>query len=154
VNEAQTSGTSIRTSPRFRILLSLAVAGVLACDPFFRVAAVAPLARPLPDRCLDSTFRGIAYPARSDAPARRDTALVAGLPYSALTQHVYKDSTAALEVSVYRIGKFGAAEADSIGHVLGGTLVHVRDACGGTAPPGSAGYMIHRNKLGKGKAAA
>ena len=134
-------------SSRVPTLWLLATVSVASCDPIFRVEAVAPLARPIADRCLDSAFRDIAFPPQHNAPARRDTALVAGLPYSPLTQRVSRDSTAALVVFVYRMGAFGQTEADTIGRTLGQTLLRVRDACGGTLAPGAAPYTVHR-KLG------
>jgi len=123
--------------------------GGTACDPTFRLVTIAPLARPLPDSCIQTAFRLVARPVRGDRGTPvRPTWTIAGLEVSPLSEERHQDSSAVLRLSVYRIGKFGKAEADTIGRELGETLVEVRDACGGIGPPGSPPYRIQRNKPG------
>jgi hypothetical protein len=138
--------------------LLLLLAATTACDPYWRLVVTAPLARPLTTDCirsaLDSVTHGPLTTVRLDSLARsgtRATIFVPGRPasYGAVWQYEYPDSTAALETQVGRVpgNHFSAAEAESLGTVMGTRLLRVRDACGGSGVTGSSPFRVQRRPL-------
>jgi hypothetical protein len=70
-------------------------------------------------------------------------------PSSALRQYEYVDGTGALETQIGRIpaNRYSKSEADSLGTLMGATLLRVRDACGGAGVNGAPPYRIKRKPL-------